>query len=287
MVSDTEGNTCIYRYGEILCGTTGSKVSHAVQWHYINWGEPVCFLSCAENRVCPTTKRRKANGIRVVGWPDSTDEAGQCRQGEAGRGCILTALPCRIILKRKHRLYTGIGESMETKLERISQLSKENLEMVFMSIGHLINKEMLKECRHEKMDGEKATGIDGVTKDNYGKELDKNIDVLVNKLKEKSYRPQPAKRVEIEKENGKTRPLNIYCYEDKLVQESVRRILEVVFEPHFYDGMMGFRPGGGCHMAIQYLNATIRIEQIIGKMWSGGVESVVFNYYRAIDHEKL
>ena len=82
---------------------------------------------------------------------------------------------------------------METKLERISQLSKENPNMVFTSIGHLINKEMLKKC-HETMQKDKATGID-----------------------------------------GKTRPLSIYCYEDKLVQEALRRILEAVYEPHFYD----------------------------------------------------
>lgn len=54
-------------------------------------------------------------------------------------------------------------------------------------------------------------------------------------LKRKSYKPKPAKRVEIPKGNGKTRPLNIYCYEDKLVQEALRRILEAVFEPHFDD----------------------------------------------------
>ena len=56
---------------------------------------------------------------------------------------------------------------METKLERISQLSKENPNMVFTSIGHLINKEMLKKC-HETMQKDKATGIDGITKEEYG-----------------------------------------------------------------------------------------------------------------------
>ena len=53
---------------------------------------------------------------------------------------------------------------METKLERISQLAKENPELVFTSIGHLINVEMLKEC-HKTMDGKKAVGIDGISKD--------------------------------------------------------------------------------------------------------------------------
>ena len=63
---------------------------------------------------------------------------------------------------------------METKLERISQLSRENPDMVFTSIGHLISASLLKEC-HNKMDGNKAVGIDGITKKDYDKNLDKKI----------------------------------------------------------------------------------------------------------------
>ena len=62
---------------------------------------------------------------------------------------------------------------METKLARISQLSKENPDMVFTSLGHLINKEML-ENGHAQMDGTKAVGIDGVTKEEYGRNLEEN-----------------------------------------------------------------------------------------------------------------
>ena len=127
---------------------------------------------------------------------------------------------------------------METKLARISQLSSENPDMVFTSIGHLINKELLKEC-HKDMDGKKAVGIDGITKEDYEAKLEENLENLVRKLKQKAYKPKPARRVEIPKESGKTRALSIYCYEDKLVQEALRRILEAVFEPHFYEEMMG------------------------------------------------
>lgn len=141
---------------------------------------------------------------------------------------------------------------METKLERISQLSRENPEMVFTSIGHLINKEMLKGC-HEKVDGMKAVGIDGITKEEYSRKLEENLEGLVERLKTKAYKPRPARKAEIPKDNGKTRPLSIYCYEDKLVQEALKEILEAVFEPHFHDEMMGFRPGRSCHMAIKIL----------------------------------
>jgi len=168
---------------------------------------------------------------------------------------------------------------METKLERISQLSKENPEMVFTSIGHLINQELLREC-HEKMDGDKAVGIDGITKEEYGRNLEENLDKLVERLKKKSYKPQPARRVEIPKDNGKTRPLSIYCYEDKLVQEALRRLLEAVFEPHYYDEMMGFRPNRGCHMALRKLNVMIEMRPT-----SYVLDADIKGFFDHIDHE--
>ncbi len=147
---------------------------------------------------------------------------------------------------------------MGTKLERISQLSKENPDMVFTSVWHMINIDLLKEC-HKDMDGKKAVGIDGVTKEEYEKNLGENLTNLVERLKDRSYKPKPARRVEIPKEKGKTRPLSIYCYEDKLIQEALRRVLEAVFEPHFYDEMMGFRPNKGCHTAIRHLNTMLEM----------------------------
>ena len=71
---------------------------------------------------------------------------------------------------------------MTTKLERISELSKQHPEMKFNSIGHLINIEMLKEC-HYKMDGRKAVGIDGISKEEYNSNLDNNLKQLVEKLR--------------------------------------------------------------------------------------------------------
>ena len=150
---------------------------------------------------------------------------------------------------------------MKTKLARISQLSKEHPEMKFNSIGHLINPEMLKNC-HNYMDGTKAVGIDGVTKADYGADIDLNIENLVTRLKRKEYKPKPAKRVEIPKDNGKTRPLSIYAYEDKLVQLALKEILEAIFEPHFYDAMWGFRPNRGCHGAIRRLNDMIEGQKV-------------------------
>ena len=73
------------------------------------------------------------------------------------------------------------------------------------------------EGRHRGLDGTKAVGIDGITKEEYGRSLEENINALIEHLKKKSYKPKPARLVEIPKDNGKMRPLGIYCYEDKLV----------------------------------------------------------------------
>lgn len=168
---------------------------------------------------------------------------------------------------------------MGTKLERISQLSKENPDMVFTSVWHMINIDLLKEC-HREMDGKKAVGIDGVTKEEYEKNLGENLKNLVEKLKNRSYKPKPARRVEIPKGKGKTRPLSIYCYEDKLVQEALRRVLEAVFEPHFYDEMMGFRPNRGCHTAIRHLNTMLEMRNT---NWV--LDADIKGFFDHLDHE--
>lgn len=168
---------------------------------------------------------------------------------------------------------------METKLERISQLSSEKPDMVFTSIGHFIDKEMLWKC-HEKMDGSKAVGIDGVTKEEYGRNLDENLETLVDRLRRKAYKPKPARKVEIPKDNGKTRPLSIYCYEDKLIQEALKEILEAVFEPHFYDEMMGFRPNRSCHKALRKLGEMLEREKT-----SYVLDADIKSFFNKLDHE--
>lgn len=126
--------------------------------------------------------------MQVVGWPDITAEGGQCRWREAERGLFLIVLPCKAISLRKHYPYSEMEEIMDTRLARISQLSKENPTMVFTSIGHLIDKRLLMQC-HAKMDGEKAVGIDGITKEEYGKNLDENLNELIARLKKHAYKP--------------------------------------------------------------------------------------------------
>ena len=141
---------------------------------------------------------------------------------------------------------------MSTKITRINQIAKEKPQQVFTSIYHLINYELLKECFKE-LDGNKATGLDNVTKDMYFMNLDENLNNIVERLKTKSYRPSPARKVNILKANGKLRGLAISNFEDKIVQLAIKKIIEAIYEPKFSDSMHGFRPQRGCHSATREL----------------------------------
>lgn len=110
--------------------------------------------------------------------------------------------------------------------------------------------------------GKKAAGIDKVTKAEYEEQLEENITNLVERLKNKAYKPCPSLRVFIPKGNGKMRLLGIASYEDKIVQLAVKKILEAVYEPRFLNCMYGFRANRGCHDAIKEVHHRIQNEWI-------------------------
>ena len=111
---------------------------------------------------------------------------------------------------------------METKLARIADKSRNEKRPIFTSLYHLINEDLLKQC-HKELDGSKAEGIDNVNKKEYAENLEENIKDLVIRLKNKAYKPAPALRVYIPKDNGKMRPLGISRYEDKIVQLALKK----------------------------------------------------------------
>lgn len=170
---------------------------------------------------------------------------------------------------------------METKLARIADKSRNEKRPIFTSLYHLINEELLKQC-HKELDGNKAEGIDNVSKKEYAENLDENIKDLVIRLKNKAYKPAPALRVYIPKDNGKMRPLGISIYEDKIVQLALKKILEAIYEPKFQDNMYGFRANNSCHKAIKYVHKSIsstRINYI--------VDADIKGFFDHIDHEWL
>ena len=147
---------------------------------------------------------------------------------------------------------------MKTKLNFITEKAEKNKQMKFTSLMHHINENNLVAC-YDELNKYGASGVDGVTAEVYGRELEWNIFNLVEKLKSKTYRPQPVKRVYIPKTGkpGEKRGLGISTIEDKLVQIMLKKILEAIFETDFSDISHGFRPDRSCHTAITALNAAV------------------------------
>lgn len=148
---------------------------------------------------------------------------------------------------------------METKLVRIAEIAKELPEERFTSLAHLINETMLTNC-HFELEKRKASGVDGVTKEEYGHNLLQNVRDLVERMKRQAYKPQPVRRTYIPKlgaDKSKTRPLGIPAYEDKLVQKALSKIFNAIYEAEFLDCSFGFRPDRGCHDALKVLNRII------------------------------
>lgn len=125
--------------------------------------------------------------------------------------------------------------------------------------------------------GNMTAGTDGKTIDGMGI---KRINALIEKVRDFSYQPHPARRTYIPKANGKMRPLGIPSFDDKLIQEVVRLILESIYEPTFSDQSHGFRMGRSCHTALKYVQ-----KYFTGTKWF--VEGDIKGCFDNVDHHVL
>jgi RNA-directed DNA polymerase len=123
----------------------------------------------------------------------------------------------------------------------------------FHALAHLLDESALFRAFYRQRE-DAAVGVDGVTKEDYGQHLVDNLRDLHERRKTKRYRHQPIRRVHIPKGNGKMRPLGISAFEDKVVQDALREVLQAVYEQDFLDCSYGFRPGRSAHDAIRALH---------------------------------
>ena len=168
-----------------------------------------------------------------------------------------------------------------TKLERIAKLANLDKTVVFNNLGHVLSIEMLADI-YQELDGSKAIGIDGVTKVKYGESLNENLSALLQRIRRGTYKPQASRLVEIPKEDGSTRPLAISCFEDKLVQSAVNKIICAIFEPIFLPCSYGFRPARDCHAALRAL------QQHAYQNQDGAVVEIdIRKYFNSIPHNGM
>ena len=151
----------------------------------------------------------------------------------------------------------GSGEPVTTKLRRIAEKARKDPGFKFTSLYHLMNEELLRGC-FQRLRKDAAAGIDNMTKDTYAENLESNLSNLIDRLHRMAYIPQPVRRKYIPKPGStKQRPLGIPCFEDKLVQAGLVRIMESVYEQDFIKDSYGFRPARSCHDALRALSEAV------------------------------
>mgnify|MGYP001080963072 FL=1 len=151
------------------------------------------------------------------------------------------------------------------KYERLYRLLF-NEEMFFLAYQRIYAKQ-----------GNMTPGTDGRTVDQMSIQ---RIERLIDALRTEEYQPHPAKRVYIPKKNGKKRPLGIPSFDDKLVQEVTRMILEAIYEGHFEYTSHGFRPHRSCHTALTHIQ-----DKFTGAKWF--IEGDIKGFFDNIKHEIL
>jgi RNA-directed DNA polymerase len=170
---------------------------------------------------------------------------------------------------------------VSTKLRRIAKLAEDCPAMVFTSLAYHIDLEFLREAyRRTRKDG--APGVDRVSGREYARDLERNLEALLNAFKSGRYRAPPVRRVHIPKGDGRTRPLGIPAFEDKVLQRAVTMVLEAVYEEDFVDGSYGFRPKRSAHDALEALR-----EGIMEMKGGWVIDADITGYFDNIDHGKL
>ena len=126
-----------------------------------------------------------------------------------------------------------------------------------------------------------AAGVDGQGIERFAARAEDYLAELATALRDGSYRPQPVKRVDIPKDDGRTRPLGIPAVKDRIAQTAVKLVIEPIFEAAFSSGSYGFRPGRGCHDALR------EVDRLIKDGYAHVVDADLEGYFDSIPHERL
>ena len=151
----------------------------------------------------------------------------------------------------------------------------------FLSIAHLLTPEAMHEA-FLMLRRDASAGVDQVTYRDYEKQAEQKIQELHERLKNKTYRALPLRRIYIPKEDGRQRPISIPALEDKIVQKAVVELLNAIYEQDFLDCSYGFRPGRGAQQALDEVGRAICREST-----SCVLELDITSYFDAIVREQL
>ncbi len=170
---------------------------------------------------------------------------------------------------------------MSTELSKVANRAKQDPTARMYSLARLIDTDALRRA-YDRIRKDAAVGVDGITKEQYGQQLEDNLKELHERMKAGRYRHQPIRRVHIPKAPGKTRPIGISCIEDKIVQGALTEVLQAIYEQDFLDCSYGFRPGRRAHDALRAVDAMAFKE---GITWI--LEADIQAFFDSLDRARL
>jgi hypothetical protein len=145
-----------------------------------------------------------------------------------------------------------LGAGVPSGLERVRLMAMKVKRAKFTALIHHITPELLKRS-YAALNPYAVPGVDGVDTQEFGLEIDANINELWDEIQKGAYKPLPGLRSYIPKQDGSKRPLGIATVRDKVVQRALAEVLGQIYEVDFKDFSYGFRPGRGCHGALDAL----------------------------------
>src|ERR1700716_2356771 len=176
---------------------------------------------------------------------------------------------------------TQSGKGVSQGLASVRKAARENKEMKFTALLHHLTIDLLRESFYS-LKRKAAPGVDGVTWQEYEHGVEDQLVDLHGRVHRGAYRAQPSRRVYIEKEDGRQRPLGVAALEDKIVQQAVARILNQIYEEDFLGFSYGFRPQRSQHQALDAL--TVGIER---KKVNWILDLDIRGFFDNLNHEQL
>src|SRR6266705_4816648 len=173
------------------------------------------------------------------------------------------------------------GLSVPSALGRVRRVAKQDRKVRFTALLHHVDVDRLRTA-YWALNPKAATGVDGVTWQDYGQDLEANLRDLHARVHRGAYRARPSRRVYIPKADGRQRPLGVAALEDKLLQRAVVEVLSAIYETDFLGFSYGFRPRRSPHHALDALYAGLLTRQV---NWV--LDADIRGFFEAINHEWL
>ena len=219
-------------------------------------------------------ERRKSDG-RVVPEKLSNNPGGPGAEVVEGRR------PAKGNAASETRPGRGAGLGVSSDLDRVRQVARRDKDVRFTALLHHVTVERL-EAAYRAIRPGAAPGVDGVTWQEYGQELEGSLRDLHARVHRGAYRAKPSRRAYIPKHDGRLRPLGVAALEDKILQRAVAEVLNAIFEQDFVGFSYGFRPGRSQHHALDALAVGIERRRV---RWV--LDADIRDYFSSLDHSWL